>query len=164
MSFQFRADHSRNFSERFYKVVIPTPGTDLHVVVANDPDTWKTADLHFDVGLNRQVPCRGDACKLCPSPIRVVTYVPVLLVRGPMAGRSMKAHVIPVTDGYRKLLDEDHFEHVFKVFRTRANTSASYSIAGKMAAHGITPWKGVDIAPTLLRLWGIREPHKAENN
>jgi len=157
MAVHFHRDHGQGNRVKMYRVVIPQPGDVLHAVIATDPGTWRTTDLHFDVQLGRQVPCLGRECTRCPLPIRTVTYVSCLMSRGEQISGRFNVRVIPITDGFREILDEDHATCVFRITRAAKNSSCRYKIASTLATYNLTPFEGVNIEPTLLRLWGVKQ-------
>jgi len=156
MGVQFREDHSHEARFRMLRVVIPTPSEPLHLVIGRNPIFWRTVALHWDTDLKRNVPCTGEECVYCPQPTRECTYVPCLLAKGASPGGRFGVRVVPVSDGWADMLDQDHAVNVYRVVRQARSHSCRWSVASTLAAYGLTPYEGQEIEPTLFRMWGIR--------
>lgn len=158
MGIEWKHDHSRGPRQKMVRVVIPSVGEPLHIVIGRNPIHWRTVGMHYDTQLNREVPCLASACKYCPQPVREVTYIPVLLARGNAPGGRFAPRIVPVTDGWCEILDApDHELSIYKVTRHSKNASCRWVVATSLATYGLSPYEGQPIEASLRRMWGVKE-------
>ena len=157
MGIEWKKDHSRTERIRMVRVVIPTVGETLHVVIGHNQIFWRTVSMHHDVTLNRQVPCLSESCSYCPQPSREVTYVPCLLAKGATPGGRFNPRIIPITDGFHEILEAEHETNVFKITRHSKNSPCRWQISSTLATYGLTAYPGIEIEPSLRRMWGVKE-------
>jgi len=157
MGITFKGDHSRDDRRKLVRVVIPTVGEPLQIVIGSNPIYWRTVSLHYDVALKRPVPCRTMDCPYCPAPTRETTYVPCLLAKGAGTGARFNPRIVPVTDGWSEILDADHRTNVFRVTRQAKTSSCRWSIQTSLSTLGLTPYEGQVIESSLYRMWGLKQ-------
>jgi len=157
MPIEFRKDHGHAERVRMLKVMIPKVGVTITALFGTDTDLWRTLRMHHDVELNRQVPCLGDLCRYCPKPTREVTYVSALVVSGAPAAGMFHPRIIPVTDGWHEVLAAPLSSKLIAISRPYRHASCVWRIGSDIGTYGLSPFKGVDVEPSLRRMWGVKD-------
>jgi len=157
MGVTFRSDHSHEDRRRMLRCVIPQAERPIHIVIARNPIFWRTCQMHYVPEHKRTVPCQAAGCPYCPSPLREITYVPCLLAPGNSPGGRFAPRIVPVTDGWCEILDQDHSVNVYRVVRKAKTESCRWTIATTLATYNLTPFEGQEIEMSLLRMWGVKQ-------
>ena len=156
MGIAFRSDHGHSDRARMIKVHVPKPDRPIHAVMGHNPIHWRTVAMHWDRELGRTVPCLTSKCTYCPSPTRETTYVPALVAEGNVPRPKFSLRILPVTDGWADILAAQCDDSLFKIVRKAKSEACHWSIAGKLAAYGCTPFAGTEIEMSLRRMWGVK--------
>jgi len=127
---------------------------DALVQILGSPEHRLHIWMHWtDAGCS--YPCLGRECQICHLPAFQYGYIPVAKMTMSSVGKmTWSPAILPCTESICDLCSKDMATALLAVKRTRqGNSPMVYSVVRTIE---INPLPGFDVAPHLLRRWGLR--------